>query len=161
MAVGENEYHFQDLRKILGLEHIYSQLGQTSKKCPNDAWKVWFHSHIALLFWSMGRLVWHLGGHVELELGRWNSASMANFSCWFQIWQPLSCRTKMKGGFWINIFWKWPACCMKRTFLWERILRRHILFPASFFMLNSKMITFLTSDQNPGSVWWPIKCIHF
>ena len=31
VTVGENEYHFQDLRKILGLEHIYSQLGQISK----------------------------------------------------------------------------------------------------------------------------------
>ena len=35
----------------------------------------------------------------KLELGPWNSAGMANFSCWFQIWQPLSCRTKMKGRY--------------------------------------------------------------
>ena len=32
----------------------------------------------------------------KLELGRWNLAIPPHFSRWFQKWQPLSCRTKIK-----------------------------------------------------------------
>ena len=91
LVIRESEYHFWHLRPILRLGRVYGHFWLTSENGP-----IWCLDDPPLipLLWGVNHVTW-----CKLELGRWNLAIPPHFPRWFQKWQPLSCRMKMKGRY--------------------------------------------------------------